>query len=75
MILSCPSFLHSAAILAIPPACLADVHVSAFDAAFADVAANVGTASTAATLSTTADLVSLLNFTGFLPLGLLTAYL
>jgi hypothetical protein len=55
MMLSCPSFLHSAAIFAIPPACFADVHVDAFDAAFADETANVGTASTAATLSTTAD--------------------
>jgi hypothetical protein len=72
--LSCPSFLHAAASFVIPPASFAVVHVDAFDAAFADVAANVGTASTAATLSTTADLVSLLNFTGFLPLGMLTAY-
>jgi len=74
MMLSCPSFLQAAAIFAIPPACFADVHVEALAAAFADETANVGTASTAATLSTTADLVSLLNFTGFLPLGLLTAY-
>ena len=73
MMLSCPSFLQAAARPLSPPACFADVHLSAFEAAFAAVPANVGTASTAATLSTTADLVSLFNFTVFLPLGLLTA--
>jgi len=69
MMLSCPSFLHAAAKPLSPPACFADVHVEAFDAALAEVTANVGTASAAATLSTTADLVSLFNFTVFLPLG------
>jgi len=69
MRLSCPSFLHSAASALSPPASYADFHVDAFDAAFADETANVGTASTAATLSTTADLVSFENFTDFLPLG------